>query len=116
LTESPTTELLTFLLTDIEGSTARWERDRDAMAAAVRRHDQLTLETVTGAGGRVVKSTGDGAHAVFSEPESAAAAALKLSERLLHEDWPPLSTRSASAWGSILVRPKPVEVTTSDRP
>ncbi len=88
MTESPTTELLTFLLTDIEGSTARWERDRDAMAAAVRRHDELTLETVSSAGGRVVKSTGDGAHAVFSEPESAAAAALELSERLLREDWP----------------------------
>lgn len=88
MTESSTTEVFTFLLTDIEGSTARWERDRDAMAAAVRRHDELTLETVSSAGGHVVKSTGDGAHAVFSEPESAAAAALMLSERLLREDWP----------------------------
>ena len=85
----PTTEVLTFLFTDIEGSTARWERDRDAMAAAVRRHDELTVEAVSGAGGRVVKSTGDGAHAVFADPDSAAAAALALRDELRREEWPP---------------------------
>ena len=85
----PTTEVLTFLFTDIEGSTARWERDRDAMAAAVRRHDELTFEAVSGAGGRVVKSTGDGAHAVFADPDSAAAAALALRDELRREEWPP---------------------------
>jgi predicted ATPase/class 3 adenylate cyclase len=88
LVESPGTGTFTFLFTDIEGSTSRWEAARETMAAAVRRHDELTAAAVAAAGGDVVKSTGDGAHAVFSNAEAAAVAALDLRDRLEEEEWP----------------------------
>jgi class 3 adenylate cyclase len=50
---------LTFLFTDLEGSTALWEHDADTMRVAVARHDELLTEVVHGGGGRVVKTTGD---------------------------------------------------------
>ena len=42
----PPTGTLTFLFTDIEGSTARWETQREAMAAALVRHDTLLRESI----------------------------------------------------------------------
>ena len=50
---SPPTGTVTFLFTDIEGSTQRWERDRRAMAAAVARHDVVVREAVEPGGGFV---------------------------------------------------------------
>jgi class 3 adenylate cyclase len=40
------TGTVTFLFTDIEGSTQRWERDVDAMSAALARHDALMREAI----------------------------------------------------------------------
>ena|SRR5579859_5212996 len=51
--------LLTFAFTDIEGSTARWERDRPAMQDAVRRHDAILRAAITEHGGHVFKTIGD---------------------------------------------------------
>ena len=59
--------VLTFLFTDIEGSTQKWEREPERMAQAVACHDQLMRMAVEGHGGRVVKTTGDGIHAVFAD-------------------------------------------------
>lgn len=56
---------LTFLFTDIEGSTRRWEDDR-SMAALLARHDEIVNEATTAHDGRIVKHTGDGVFAVFS--------------------------------------------------
>jgi predicted ATPase len=65
----------TFLFTDIEDSTRRWQADREAMAAALEAHD-ATLTRVIGAnGGRVFKHTGDGVCAVFESAGHAVAAA-----------------------------------------
>ena len=44
----PSTGILTFLFTDIEGSTARWDTQREAMAAALVRHDALLREAIEG--------------------------------------------------------------------
>jgi class 3 adenylate cyclase len=74
----PETAILTFLFTDIEGSTRLWEQEPEPMRRAVARHDALSREAVLGEGGRVVKSTGDGLHAVFTEPAQALRAALRL--------------------------------------
>ncbi len=52
------TGIVTFLLTDIEGSTALWGRDPEAMRAAVARHDALLTAGVVAHGGAVVKSRG----------------------------------------------------------
>jgi hypothetical protein len=67
---------VTFLFTDIEGSTARWEHHPTAMAIALARHDALLHAAVERHGGHVVKTTGDGLHAVFAAAGDAVAAVL----------------------------------------
>ncbi|WKG04227.1 BTAD domain-containing putative transcriptional regulator [Mycolicibacterium sp. HK-90] len=80
---------VTFLLTDIEGSTAAWEADADAMALALARHDELIEQVVTSRGGRLIKTRGEGdaTFSVFERPSAAAAAALELQDAILHEPW-----------------------------
>jgi class 3 adenylate cyclase len=53
------TGAVTFAFTDIEGSTARWDRDLAAMQEAVRRHDAILRATITEHGGHVFKTVGD---------------------------------------------------------
>ena len=59
------TGTVTFLFTDLEGSTRLWEEHPEAMKAALARHDEILRGAVEGQGGQVVKVTGDGIHAVF---------------------------------------------------
>src|SRR5215208_4914626 len=80
-------DLLTFLFADLESSTRLWERFPDAMKGAMERHDQILRDAVDGAGGRVVKITGDGFMAVFSSPADAVAASLAAQRALLRETW-----------------------------
>ena len=47
----PETSTLTFLFTDIEGSTSKWEEHPEEMAQAVGRHDALLRDAVVGHGG-----------------------------------------------------------------
>lgn len=54
-----------FLFTDIEGSTALWERDRNAMAAAVARHIALMDSAIQAHGGIHFKTVGDAVQAAF---------------------------------------------------
>ena len=79
---------VTFLFTDIEGSTARWAKDSVGMAAAVRRHDDISAAVVEHTGGTVFKTTGDGSCVAFSDPAAAVDAALTLRSRLAAEEWP----------------------------
>jgi class 3 adenylate cyclase len=58
-------ETLTFLFTDLEGSTRLWEEHPAAMRTALAHHDGLVRDAVEGHGGQVVKNTGDGALATF---------------------------------------------------
>ena len=67
-----------FLFTDIEGSTRLWEQQTDLMRDALARHDQITHSAVQVHGGRIVKGTGDGIHAVFNSPLHALLAMLQL--------------------------------------
>ena len=57
---------VTFLFTDIEGSTQRWQHDDQAMSAALASHDHLIRLVVERHGGVVFKHTGDGVCAVFT--------------------------------------------------
>ncbi len=68
--------VVTFLFTDIEGSTRRWEADADGMRAALVAHDDLMRETVDAHSGWLFKHTGDGVCAAFSSPRSAVDAAI----------------------------------------
>ena len=82
---------VTFVLTDIEGSTALWEQAPEAMRAALARHDALLTGGVEARGGVVVKSRGEGdsVFAVFSRASDAIAAAADLQRALQAEPWPP---------------------------
>jgi class 3 adenylate cyclase len=57
---------VTFLATDIQGSTEMWERYPDAMPRALERHEHLLREAVETRGGRVFKNVGDGLFSAFS--------------------------------------------------
>jgi predicted ATPase/class 3 adenylate cyclase len=78
---------LTFMFSDIEGSTQRWERDDAAMADAVRRHDELVRAAIESCGGRVFKTVGDAFCATFDLPAAAVAACLDAQRRLETEDF-----------------------------
>ena len=68
--------VVTFLFTDIEGSTRRWESDADGMRAALAAHDEVLRGAVGAHGGFLFKHTGDGVCAVFTSPKSAVEAAI----------------------------------------
>ena len=79
---------LTFLFTDVEGSTRLWERFPQAMKRALERHDSILRTAVTAAGGQVVKTTGDGLMAVFGSAAHAVRACLAAQRGLVEEPWP----------------------------
>lgn len=77
----------TFVLSDIEGSTVRWDRDDAAMAGALERHDQLLHEVAVAHGGEWVKHTGDGALLAFTSARGALEAAVAFQWAVAREDW-----------------------------
>ena len=70
------TGTVTFLFTDLEVSTRLWEEHPEAMRRALAHHDALLGGAVEGHGGHVVKTTGDGLHAVFASAHDAVDAAV----------------------------------------
>jgi predicted ATPase/class 3 adenylate cyclase len=74
--QGPPSGVVTFLFTDIEGSTRRWEADADAMRAALETHNELLRDAVKSHDGHVFNYTGDGMCAVFASPRSAVDAAV----------------------------------------
>jgi predicted ATPase len=67
---------VTFLFTDVEGSTRRWEADAEGMRAALTAHDEVLRGLIQGHGGWLFKHTGDGVCAAFASPRSAVDAAV----------------------------------------
>ena len=63
--------VMTFLFTDIEGSTRRWEADADAMRSALASHDAQLRDAIQAHDGWLFKHTGDGVCAVFGSPKAA---------------------------------------------
>ena len=72
----PPSGVVTFLFTDVEGSTRRWEADADAMRAALAAHDEVLRTAIEAHGGFLFKHTGDGVCAAFASPKSAVDAAV----------------------------------------
>jgi predicted ATPase/class 3 adenylate cyclase len=81
------TGTVTFLFTDIEGSTRRWETHRDAMNAAVKRHDELLRSAIEAHHGTVFKTVGDAFCAVFARVSDAVAACVDAQRSLNAEDF-----------------------------
>ena len=67
---------MTFLFTDVEGSTRRWEADAESMRPALAAHDEVLRSAIEGHGGWLFKHTGDGVCAAFASPTSAVDAAV----------------------------------------
>ena len=87
---------VTFLFTDIEGSTQAWDRNPAAMQDAVRRHDVLMREAIAAQGGHVFKTMGDAFCAAFHTTEAGAIAAIGAQRALASADF--------SAVGGLRVR------------
>jgi predicted ATPase/class 3 adenylate cyclase len=78
---------LTFLFTDLEGSTRLWEQHPEAMKAALQRHDAILRQAIEGHDGMVVKTTGDGCMAVFRTTQQALRAALTAMQDIENDPW-----------------------------
>ncbi len=81
------TGTVTFLFTDIEGSTQRWDAWPDAMRLALVRHDDILREAIEANGGFVFKTVGDAFCAAFATAPDALAAALQAQRALPAQDW-----------------------------
>jgi predicted ATPase/class 3 adenylate cyclase len=102
VTQLPT-GTVTFLFTDVEGSTRLWERDSEAMSRALSRHDELLGNVVETHGGVVFKTVGDAFHAAFPTASEAVEAALDAQKSLLSAQWEgagPLKVRMALCTGT----------------
>jgi predicted ATPase/class 3 adenylate cyclase/DNA-binding CsgD family transcriptional regulator len=84
------TGTVTFLLTDVEGSTKAWEATPQAMATAIARHYDLLAEAIAGHGGvrPVEQGEGDSVVGAFSRASDGIAAAIDAQRALGAEDWP----------------------------
>jgi predicted ATPase/class 3 adenylate cyclase len=97
--------VVTFLFTDVEGSTRLWEEAPDAMMTALRIHDQAITEAVEAFGGVVVKPRGEGdsQFVVFRSAMDAVGGAVEMQRRLVGVDWPtprPLRVRASLHTGA----------------
>lgn len=78
---------VTFLFTDIEGSTPLWERKPDLMHRALARHDELVRRVIADGGGHVFAETGDGFAAAFRTASSAIEVAGEVQRTIASESW-----------------------------
>ena len=79
---------VTFLFTDIEGSTRLWDAAPNTMQAALERHDHILRTAVEGHGGYIFATGGDGFAVAFNRVGDALAAAVAAQEELGVESWP----------------------------
>ena len=103
------TGVVSFVLTDVVGSTELWEKAPNAMAAALARHDQLVSEAVVAEAGALLKPRGEGdsTFSVFTRASNAVRAAHRLQAAIRAEAWPPeavIRTRIAVHTGEAVER------------
>ncbi len=103
------TGTLTFLFTDVEGSTHLWELYPEAMRAAMARHDELIESSVAQSGGVIVRPRGEGdsRFAVFQHATDATTTAIAIQRKFSTESWPfpnPLQVRIALHTGQADLR------------
>ena len=79
--------MVTFLFTDIEGSSQKWDQDLAAMSAAVTTHAAILNEAIDRRRGHVVKNLGDGFMAAFADPADAVEAAFDAQHTIAGTDW-----------------------------
>src|SRR5215212_4667246 len=84
---APPSGTVTFLFTDIEGSTKLWEGSPQAMQAALARHDEILRRAIEMHGGYVFKTVGDAFCAAFPRAPGALDATLEAQRALSGEEW-----------------------------
>ena len=85
---------VTFLFTDIEGSTVLWQEHPEAMQDAVQRHDKILRGVINGRRGYIFSTGGDGVGAAFASAKAAIAAAVDCQLAFTAERWPdPVTVR-----------------------
>lgn len=102
--ESAPAGTVTFLFTDIEGSTKLWESHPESMRVSLARHDALMREAIRNANGTVFKTIGDAFCASFATAPEGLAAALSAQLVLINEPWPeetPIKVRMALHTGAV---------------
>src|SRR5436190_4235166 len=84
------TGVVTFVLTDIQGSTPLWEEHPNTMAGVIARHHELAADIAEAHGGRMPRSQGEGDStlAAFAHATDAIDATLAFQRAVLHEPWP----------------------------
>lgn len=87
MVEAPT-GTVTFLFTDVEGSTAQWAGDPEGMSASLSVHDDLVRSSIETNGGYVFTTAGDAFCAAFDRASDGVAAAEEAQERLARASWP----------------------------
>lgn len=95
---------VTFLFSDIEGSTKLWETSPEAMRVSVARHDSLMRQAIAASDGYVFKTIGDAFCAAFSTASKALEAVLAAQRALQSEPWPeeaPIKVRMALHTGAV---------------
>jgi predicted ATPase/class 3 adenylate cyclase len=78
---------VTFLFSDIEGSTRLWEKYPEGMRSVLERHDRYLYQAIQSCQGVVVKTTGDGFHAVFDSAADGVQAAYQAQVALAQDAW-----------------------------
>ena len=97
--------VVTFLFTDVEGSTRRWEADAEGMREALAAHDEVLRAAIEAHGGFLFKHTGDGLCAAFASPRSAVDAAVAAQRALdCRCGWASRPARPSCATGTTSVR------------
>lgn len=99
---APPSGTVTFLFTDIEGSTKLWEQSPEAMKSALARHDELMRQAALTTGGHVFKTVGDAFCIAFDTAPAAARSAIEAQIELNKVNWEvPLRVRMAIHTGSV---------------
>src|SRR2546421_4701477 len=107
MSPEPASQTLTFLFTDVEGSTRLWELNPESMKDALRQHDAILRSAVESSHGQVVKTTGDGLHAVFASAVDGVSACLRAQHGLARQSWGetgPIRVRMALHSGEAAAR------------
>jgi predicted ATPase/class 3 adenylate cyclase len=79
---------VTFLFTDIEGSTRLWDVHPESMKVALAQHYSLLRAAIAANHGQIIKTTGDGLHAVFASAAESVGAVLMAQRALQAQVWP----------------------------
>ncbi|MBT8239632.1 MAG: adenylate/guanylate cyclase domain-containing protein, partial [Acidimicrobiia bacterium] len=82
------TGVVSFLFTDVEGSTRLWESDAEGMASSLALHDQVMRRVIDRHRGHVFSTAGDAFAVSFATSGAAVAAATAIQLELLRSDWP----------------------------